>query len=569
MGGRLESSLGTGWRRQHLAIRVPPLANAPRVIVQLASPDARGYNAPMAPPVRPKPVVLCVLDGWGYREETKDNAIALAATPALDQLLEKSPNTLLSASSSDVGLPSGQMGNSEVGHMNLGAGRVVVQDLSRIDEALGDGSLFEGQEFIELAEALNKSAGVCHVLGLLSPGGVHAHQAHITAMVRELAARGFEVAVHAFLDGRDTPPKSALVFVSEFLDQIRNVSGAYVATVSGRYYAMDRDERWERVERAYDAIAKGRGAIASDAIEAVSAAYAADLTDEFVVPTVIGGYRGIQPGDGLAMMNFRADRAREISSALVDPDFDGFNCGTPVELTHAVGLASYSAALDRRLGVLLPPLELSATLGEVVAASGMTQLRIAETEKYAHVTFFFNSGSEEPFDGEERILVPSPKVGTYDQKPEMSAVKVTDRLVAEIDSDRFDFILVNFANTDMVGHTGILKAAIKAVEVVDRCVGRIANSVTRAGGTLLVTADHGNAELMYDPETTQAHTAHTTDLVPCVLINPPPHANALQTGRLADIAPTVLELLGIDKPAEMTGHSLIATDRDPIEAAVE
>ncbi len=521
----------------------------------------------MAAPVRPKPVVLCVLDGWGYREETKDNAIALATTPALDQLLEKSPKTLLSASSSDVGLPPGQMGNSEVGHMNLGAGRVVMQDLSRADEALADGSLFESQEFIKLDEALKRSGGVCHVLGLLSPGGVHAHQAHITAMVRELAARGFEVAVHTFLDGRDTPPKSALVFVSEFLDQIRGVSGAYVATVSGRYYAMDRDERWERIELAYDAIANGRGSNASDAIEAVSAAYAADITDEFVVPTVIGGYKGMLPGDGLAMMNFRADRAREISSALVEPSFDGFKCDTRVQLAYAVGLASYSTALDRRLGVLLPPLKLSATLGEVVAESGMTQLRIAETEKYAHVTFFFNCGLEETFAGEERILIPSPKVATYDLKPEMSAVKVTDKLVTEIDSDSFDFILVNFANTDMVGHTGILEAAIKAVEAVDKCVGRIAHAVTRAGGSLLVTADHGNAELMYDPETTQAHTAHTTDLVPCVLVNPPPHAAALRTGRLADIAPTVLDLLGIDKPVGMTGHSLIVTDRKPIEAA--
>ena len=523
----------------------------------------------MTVPVRPKPVVLCVLDGWGHREESKDNAIALATTPALDQLLENSPNTLLSASSSDVGLPHGQMGNSEVGHMNLGAGRVVVQDLPRIDEAIADRSLFECPAFIELVVALKKSGGVCHVLGLLSPGGVHAHQAHISAMIRELATRGVEVAIHAFLDGRDTPPKSALVFVSELLDQISDVSGAYVATVSGRYYAMDRDERWERIEQAYEAIANGRGMNAPDAIEAVSTAYAADLTDEFVVPTVIGGYEGMRPGDGMVMMNFRADRARELASALVDPGFDGFNGGMPVELAHAVGLVSYSAALDRRLGVLLPRPELSSTLGEIVAANGMTQLRIAETEKYAHVTFFFNGGSEETFAGEDRILVPSPKVATYDLKPEMSALKITDRLVAEINRNSFDFILVNFANTDMVGHTGILEATIRAVEAVDKCVGSIANSVTRSGGTLLVTADHGNAEQMYDPETTQAHTAHTTDRVPCILVNPPPHATALQTGRLADIAPTVLDLLGIDKPAEMTGHSLIATDRELVEAAAE
>ena len=518
---------------------------------------------------RPRPVVLCVLDGWGHREETDNNAIALAATPALDRLVAGSPHALINASSSEVGLPRGQIGSSEVGHINLGAGRIVVQNLPRADAAIADGSLFEGAVFSDLAAALETTGGTCHVLGLLSPGGVHAHQAHIAAMVRELASRRVAVAVHAFLDGRDTPPKSALGFITDFAADIGDVEGAAMATVSGRYYAMDRDRRWERIERAYDAITSGLGDRATSATDAVSRSYAADITDEFAVPTVIGDYDGMQGGDGLVMMNFRADRAREILAALVDPDFDGFRRDAPVALARTVGLTSYSAELDRRLGVLLPPQELTATLGEVVARQGLTQLRIAETEKYAHVTFFFNGGSEEPFAGEERILVPSSKVATYDLKPEMSAREVTERLVAEIDGRRFDFILANFANTDMVGHTGVLAATIKAVETVDECVGRIADAVERTGGTLIVTSDHGNAELMFDAATAQAHTAHTTDLVPCVLIHPPARATALHAGRLADIAPTVLELLGIEKPGEMTGRSLIVADRGTIEAAAE
>ena len=545
-----------------------PTNAEPLLALALASPGARVYNPAMAA-TRPKPVVLCVLDGWGHREETGSNAIALAATPALDRLRADAPHALLDAASTDVGLPPGQIGNSEVGHMNLGAGRVVLQDLPRADAAIADGSLFESPVFADLAAALEASGGTCHVLGLLSPGGVHAHQAHIAAMVRALAARGLAVAVHAFLDGRDTPPRSAQAFLDDFLAAIAGAEGAAVATVSGRYYAMDRDRRWPRVERAHAAIAHGRGVSAASAADALARADAADIGDEFVVPTVVGGYGGMRDGDGLVMMNFRADRVREILSALVDPDFDGFRRARPAALAGAVGLTSYSAELDRRLGVLLPPRHPTSTLGEVLARAGLAQLRIAETEKYAHVTFFFNGGREEPFAGEERILVPSPQVATYDRKPEMAAREVADRLVAAIAGGRFDFILANFANTDMVGHTGVLAAAVRAVETVDECIGRIADAVGRAGGALIVTADHGNAELMFDAGTGQAHTAHTTHPVPCLLIHAPARARALRAGRLADLAPTVLDLLGIDRPGEMTGRSLIVADRRPIEAAAE
>ena len=509
---------------------------------------------------RPKPVVLCVLDGWGHREETDHNAIALARTPHLDRLFDIYPHALLNASSTDVGLPQGQMGNSEVGHMNLGAGRVVVQDLPRVDAAISDGSLFRASAFTDLVAALTQNGGTCHVLGLVSPGGVHAHQAHIAALAHAVAASGVRVAIHAFLDGRDTPPMSAKDYLGDLLDDVQGAANIEVATVSGRYFAMDRDHRWERVEKAYDAITQAVGNRADDPIAAISAAYDAGLTDEFVEPTVVGGYAGMNAGDGLVMMNFRADRARQIITALVDPSFDGFVRAATNDFAAALGLVSYSRALDRHLMALLPTQELTASLGEILAAEGLTQLRIAETEKYAHVTFFFNGGIEEPFAGEERILVPSPKVATYDQQPEMSAIAVTDRLVEAIDGRGFDFVLVNYANTDMVGHTGNLAAAIAAVEAVDACLGRVADAVKRGGGTMIVTADHGNAERMFDATTDQAHTAHTTDLVPCVIVNPPAPISVMRAGRLADVAPTILALLRLARPPEMTGGSLIEPD---------
>ena len=531
--------------------------------IQLASPADQGYNAAMVAINRPKPVILCVLDGWGHREERAHNAIALARTPSLDRLFASSPHVLLNASSSDVGLPLGQMGNSEVGHMNLGAGRVVVQDLPRVDAAIADGTLFQTPVFADLIGTLRKSGGTCHVLGLLSPGGVHAHQTHIAAFAREVAAHDVPVAIHAFLDGRDTPPKSAQAYLSEFLSELPE-TGVTMATVSGRYYGMDRDQRWERVERAYRAIALGEGGHAGDPIEAVSAAYDAGITDEFIAPTAIGSYAGMAAGDGLVMMNFRSDRAREILSALVDPSFDGFARAGMNDFASRVGLVSYSAALDRQLTALLPPVAVLASLGELIAAAGLNQLRIAETEKYAHVTFFFNGGVEEPFAGEERILIPSPKVATYDLKPEMSAFDVTDQLIEAIERGHFDFILVNYANTDMVGHTGNLDAAISAVEAVDTCVSRVADAVVKSGGTLIVTADHGNAERMFDPTTAQAHTAHTTELVPCLIVNARSQGLAQglakKEGRLADVAPTVLALLGISQSDQMTGRSLIGTD---------
>lgn len=517
-----------------------------------------------APVGRPRPVVLCVLDGWGHRVECEDNAICQARTPVYDRWLKTWPHGLLNASELEVGLPQGQMGNSEVGHMNLGAGRVVMQELPRIDQAVADGSLAKNPALLDFIAALKRSGGTCHLMGLLSPGGVHAHQDHLAALARIVAASGVTVAVHAFLDGRDTPPRSAPEYLALFRSDIAGATGAALATVCGRYYAMDRDKRWERVALAYDLLVDARGERAGDAVKAVEASHAAGVTDEFVKPVVIGGYRGMKDGDGVLMANFRADRAREILAALLDPAFDGFKRGRVVKFAAALGMVEYSTALNKLLAAVFPASRLGNGLGEVVAKAGLRQLRIAETEKYAHVTFFFNGGEEAVFPNEERILVPSPKVATYDLKPEMSAFEVTDRLVDAIGSGRFDLIVANFANTDMVGHTGDLPAAIKAVEAVDRCLGRLEEAVKRAGGAMLVTADHGNAEMMHDRQTGQAHTAHTMNLVPAILVNAPKGIGRLADGRLADVAPTLIELMGLDRPAEMTGRSLIL--RDPARA---
>ena len=507
---------------------------------------------------RPRPVVLCVLDGWGDRAPADDNAIALADTPNWDRFMERCPRARLEASSRDVGLPEGQMGNSEVGHMNLGAGRVVIQSLPQIDAAVGDGSLAASPTIGDVIEALKASGGTCHLLGLISPGGVHSHQDHVAAMAGILGKAGVPVAIHAFLDGRDTPPSSALGYMDKFLADIRGVSGVRIATVSGRYYAMDRDKRWERVEKAYRALADGQGEAAPAARSAIERSYAVGKTDEFVLPTVIGGYRGMKDGDGLFMVNFRADRAREILSALAEPDFADFPRPRKIAFAARAGMTEYSAELNRLFATVFPAVELTNILGQVVADAGLRQLRIAETEKYAHVTFFLNGGREEIFPGEERIMVPSPKVATYDLKPEMSAQEVTDRLVEAIGSGRFDFICVNYANGDMVGHTGVLAAAIKAAETIDACLGRLEQAVERAGGVLLVTADHGNAETMADHETGQPHTAHTTNLVPLILVNGPADVRRLADGRLADVAPTVLHLMRLPQPTDMTGHTLLA-----------
>jgi 2,3-bisphosphoglycerate-independent phosphoglycerate mutase len=506
---------------------------------------------------RPRPVVLCVLDGWGERAECEDNAICLANGPVWRHLTHDLPSAHIQASALDVGLPEGQMGNSEVGHMNLGAGRVVMQDMPRIDLAIKDGSLAENERLRDTVARLKATGGTLHLCGLISPGGVHAHQDEIAALARIVGDMGVPVAIHAFLDGRDTPPKSALGYLEKFSADIDGVPGPGIVTVTGRYWAMDRDNRWDRVARAYQVMTSGEGEAAPDAKMAVEAAYARDETDEFVAPTTIDGFNGIKDGDGICMGNFRADRAREILLALLDPQFDQFPRERIVAFAAALAMTEYSTRLNELMAVMFPSESLHDILGEILSRAGKTQLRIAETEKYAHVTFFFNGGVEAPFDGEERILVPSPKVATYDLQPEMSAREVTDKLVAAIESGKFDFILVNYANGDMVGHTGDLNAAIKAVKAVDECLGRLEKAVTTAGGTMLVTADHGNAEQMRDHVQNQPHTAHTVNLVPLIMVNPPAGIGHIHDGRLADIAPTVLELMGINIPKAMTGHSLL------------
>jgi 2,3-bisphosphoglycerate-independent phosphoglycerate mutase len=508
---------------------------------------------------RPRPLVLCILDGWGERKDRADNAILLAKTPNWTGFLAKFPHAHMQASESFVGLPEGQMGNSEVGHMNLGAGRVVLQDLPRIDTAIASGELEHNAALAAFIAALKKSGGTAHLMGLLSPGGVHSHQDHIAALARRLDEAGIPVAVHAFLDGRDTPPRSAPGFVDKFLADTRGLKGVKIATIGGRYYAMDRDKRWDRIEKAYRTLVLGEGEKAGDAKAAIAQSYAKDKTDEFVLPTVIADYHGMADGDGVLMGNFRSDRVRQILAALVDPQFKDFARPRVVRFAAAAGMCEYSARLQPLMLTLFPPERLTETFGEIVAAAGLTQLRIAETEKYAHVTFFFNGGREEEFPGESRILVQSPKVATYDLKPEMSAPEVTDKLVAAIEQQKYDVIVVNFANADMVGHTGDLAAAVKAVETIDHCLGRLAAALTKVGGAMFVTADHGNAEMMRDPVTGQPHTAHTTNPVPLVLVNPPAGVAAIGDGKLADIAPTLLALLGIEPPRAMTGQSLLRT----------
>lgn len=505
---------------------------------------------------RPRPVVLCVLDGWGHRDVCEDNAICQAKTPHWDRLVKTCPNAYLDASEIEVGLPKGQMGNSEVGHMNLGAGRVVLQDLPRIDTAIADGTLAGNPGIVDFIAKLKASGGTAHLMGLLSPGGVHSHQDHMAALARILTGAGVPVAVHAFLDGRDTPPRSAREYLARFIEDTKSFPGLGFATVTGRYYAMDRDNRWDRIALAWAALVEADGERASDALGAVDRSYAIDASDEFVKPTVIDDYAGMQDGDGVLMANFRTDRARQILAALLDPDFDAFARSRTVSFAAALGMVEYSARNAAWMDAAFPPETLGHVLGAVVADAGLTQLRIAETEKYAHVTFFLNGGAEDEFPGEQRILVPSPKVATYDLQPEMSAPEVTDRLVEAVASGDFDLIVVNYANTDMVGHTGDLAAATKAVETVDTCLGRLAEAVEAAGGALFITADHGNAELMRDEATGQAHTAHTSNVVPAILLGAPGGVTTLRDGRLADVAPTLLALMGLSQPVEMTGACL-------------
>ena len=503
---------------------------------------------------RRRPVMLMIMDGWGWRDEVADNAVRQARTPNFDRLWASCPNALLVTSGKDVGLPPGQMGNSEVGHLNIGAGRVVMQDLPRIGEALASGEIEQQPALQDFIARLKGSCGACHLMGLVSPGGVHSHQDHAVDLAKIIADAGIPVFVHIWTDGRDTPPQSAGDDVARFLAALpREVA---IATVCGRYYAMDRDKRWERVGKAYAAMVDAEGPRFADASAVIADAYGQKKYDEFIMPAVIGDYAGMSDGDGILSFNFRADRVREILGAMLDPAFAGFPRPRTVKFATAVGMTQYSEALDKFMQSIFPPQSLTKILGEVVAAAGRTQLRSAETEKYPHVTYFLNGGREEPFPGEDRIMVPSPKVATYDLQPEMSAPELTDKIVAAINSGKYDLIVLNYANTDMVGHTGSLPAAIKAVETVDTALGRIAEAIERAGGALLVTADHGNCEMMRDPVTGEPHTAHTTNPVPLFLIGAQNRALMTQ-GRLADIAPTLLELMDLPKPPEMTGTSLL------------
>jgi len=517
---------------------------------------------------RPRPAVLCILDGWGYRPDPRDNAILNARKPNFDRLTATCPQCLIDASETFVGLPKGQMGNSEVGHMNLGAGRVALPDLPRIDNAIADGTLANNPNLQSYISTLRDGRGACHLMGLASPGGVHSHQNHLIALANLIGSAGVPVWIHAFLDGRDMPPRSAHECLNHIQGGLLTGLPIKFATIGGRFFAMDRDKRWERVSVAYDAMVEGKGEKAATARDAVDRAYLNRQDDEFVQPTVIGGYPGMKDGDGVLMFNFRADRAREILTALLDPMFDGFHRARVVKFAAALGMVEYSAALNPFLEPLFAPQTIKMGLGETVSKAGLKQLRIAETEKYAHVTFFFNGGEERQFDGEDRILVPSPKVKTYDLKPEMSAVEVTDRLVAAIGSGKYDLIVANYANTDQVGHTGDYAAAVRAVETVDACLGRLMEAVKKAGGVLLVTADHGNAEQMFDEQSHQKHTQHTLNRVPALLFNAPAEIHSLADGKLADVAPTLLALMGVEQPAEMSGHSLLSQAMRPAVLAL-
>jgi 2,3-bisphosphoglycerate-independent phosphoglycerate mutase len=504
---------------------------------------------------RRRPVMLVILDGWGWREESADNAIRQAKTPTFDRLWQNGPHGFLRTSGKDVGLPEGQMGNSEVGHLNIGAGRVVMQDLPRISTAIADGEIKSAPALTDLIAELKASGGTCHLIGLVSPGGVHSHQDHAVALAKILDEAHVPTLVHALTDGRDTPPQSAA-------DDVKRLVAALpptvkVASICGRYYAMDRDKRWDRVEKAYNAIVEADGPHFATAPAVVADAYANKKFDEFIVPAVVGDYKGMKDGDGVLCFNFRADRVREILGAMLEPEFKGFTRKRAVKFAAAVGMAQYSDELDKRMATIFPPQTFANILGEVVSHAGRTQLRMAETEKYPHVTYFLNGGREQPYTGEERIMVPSPKVATYDLQPEMSAPELTDKAVAAINSGKYDLIVLNFANPDMVGHTGSLPAAIKAVETVDTALGRIADAIEKAGGALLVTADHGNCEMMRDPATGGPHTAHTTNPVPLLLFGGR-NRGLVAEGRLADLAPTLLELMELPKPKEMTGASLLA-----------
>ncbi len=507
-----------------------------------------------------KPLVLLILDGFGHSENTEHNAIHAARSPVWDSLWSQCPKTLIETSGLAVGLPEGQMGNSEVGHMAIGAGRVIYQSMTKINKAIADGELEKNPAYCAAIDKANSNGGAVHVLGLLSPGGVHSHEEHIYAMMKMAAARGAKrVCLHAFLDGRDTAPRSAEASLQKAQDLCAELGVARVASICGRFYAMDRDNRWDRIKVAYDLMVKGESEFdARNAVEGLLAAYERGENDEFVKPTLIldEGEEAatINDGDAVIFMNFRPDRARQITRALVDPDFDGFERELTPQLADFVTTTEYAS--DIKASVAYPPEDLVNTLGDYLSQQGKTQLRIAETEKYAHVTFFFNGGVEDTYPGEDRILVPSPKVATYDLKPEMSAPEVTDKLVEAIESGKYDVIICNYANGDMVGHSGIFAAAVKAVEALDECVGRVKAATEKVGGEILITADHGNVEEMFDAETGQVSTQHSTLPVPLVYVGPR-QLTLADGGSLVDLAPTMLHLLGMEQPREMTGRNLV------------
>ena len=500
------------------------------------------------------PVALIIMDGYGCGDvNDPNNAVQIAKTPVIDGLKANFKNTQIFASGEHVGLPDGQMGNSEVGHTNIGAGRIIYQSLTRVTKSIKDGDFFTNEALVSVASEVKAQGGALHLMGLVSPGGVHSHSQHLYGLLEFANQQGIEkVFVHAFLDGRDVDPSSAAEYVAELEEKIKEIGVGKVASVSGRYYAMDRDNRWERVQKAYDVIAYGKGGAADDAVAGIKASYEAEVTDEFVVPFAVGGYAGMEDADGVIFFNFRPDRARELTHAFTDTEFAGF------ERKGAVKAFATMTQFEEGLNVKVafPPEAITNTLGEIVSKAGMTQLRIAETEKYAHVTFFFNGGVEEPYEGEDRILVPSPKVATYDLQPEMSAIEVTDKVVEAIKSRKYDFIILNYANGDMVGHTGVLEAAVKAVETVDTCVGRFVEAIREVGGEVCITADHGNADQMVDPDTGAPFTAHTTNPVPFIVVSDRVSEIA-SDGALCDIAPTMLTLAGMEIPAEMSGKPLI------------
>ena len=503
----------------------------------------------------PKPVVLCILDGWGLRAEREANAVAQAATPNFDRIMRDCPNATLITHGPDVGLPTGQMGNSEVGHTNIGAGRVVAMDLGQIDLAIEDGSFARNEALQAFISKLKDTGGTAQLMGLASPGGVHAHQAHIAEAARIIAEMGVPVQIHAITDGRDVAPQSADAQLAELDKALPD--GAHIGTVVGRYYAMDRDNRWERVQQAFDLMVSGTGRKAPDAMSAVKSAYEQGENDEFIKPVVLDAYQAPSDADGILFLNFRADRAREILSALADPAFDAFDASARPNWASVTGMVEYSEAHNAYMSTLFPKREIKNTLSEWVAKHGRTQFHTAETEKYPHVTFFLAGGKEDPETGEDRYMAASPKVATYDLQPEMSAAEVTGELVKAIEA-QYDLIVVNYANPDMVGHTGDLEAAKKACEAVDHGLGRALDALEKVGGAIIVTADHGNCETMVDPDTGGPHTAHTTNPVPVVLVGGPEGASLRPGGRLADLAPTVLQLMGLEQPDEMTGESLIA-----------